>query len=101
MKNVRSFIVGSAILTVATGAVMSSPSATFAQNEPAGKGGFGQRTRMHRMADTGAPLISIALKHRTWRKSEPSIKNRVLRFSSNCGPWKARSRNCASKARQT
>jgi Spy/CpxP family protein refolding chaperone len=65
MKNVRSFIVGSAILTVTTGAVMSSPSATFAQNEPAGKGGFGQRARMHRMGDIGAPLISIALKHRT------------------------------------
>jgi Spy/CpxP family protein refolding chaperone len=65
MKNVRSFIVGSAILTVTTGAVMSPPSATFAQNEPAGKGGFGQRARMHRMGDIGAPLISIALKHRT------------------------------------
>lgn len=65
MKNVRSFIVGSAILTVATGAVMSPPSTTFAQNEPAGKAGFGQRSRMHRMADSGAPLISIALRHRT------------------------------------
>jgi Spy/CpxP family protein refolding chaperone len=63
MKKVRSFIVGSAILTVATGAVISSPLATFAQNESASKGAFAHRARMHRMA--GAPLISIALKHRT------------------------------------
>jgi Spy/CpxP family protein refolding chaperone len=65
MKKVRSFIVGSAILTVAAGAVMSSPWATFAQNESAGKGGFAHRQRMHRMSGAGAPLISIALKHRT------------------------------------
>src|ERR671912_1413766 len=65
MKKVRSFIVGTAVLTVATGAVMSSPLATFAQNESAGKGSFGHRARMHRMAGAGAPLISIALKHRT------------------------------------
>jgi Spy/CpxP family protein refolding chaperone len=65
MKQVRSFIIGTAILTVATGAVMSSPLATFAQNESAGKGGFAQRARMHRMSGAGAPLISIALKHRT------------------------------------
>src|SRR5918995_3106600 len=65
MKNVRSFIVGTAILTVATGAVMSSPLATFAQNEAVGKGSFGHRARMHRMSGAGAPLISIALKHRT------------------------------------
>ena len=45
MKKVRSFIVGSAILTVATGAVMSSPLATFAQNESAGKGGFALKHR--------------------------------------------------------
>ena len=65
MKKVRSFIVGTAILTVATGAVISSPSATFAQNEPAREGGFAHRSRMHRMSGAGAPLISIALKHRT------------------------------------
>ena len=63
MKKVRSFIVGTAILTVATGAVMSSPWETFAQNESAGKGGFAHRPGMHRMS--GEPLISIALKHRT------------------------------------
>ena len=33
MKQVRSFIIGTAILTVATGAVLSSPLATFAQND--------------------------------------------------------------------
>jgi Spy/CpxP family protein refolding chaperone len=65
MKKVRSFIVGSAMLTVATGAFMSSPLATFAQNESAGKGGFAHRARIHRMSGGGAPLISIALKHRT------------------------------------
>jgi Spy/CpxP family protein refolding chaperone len=65
MKKVRSFIVGTAILTVATGAVMSSPLATFAQNESTAKGGFAHRPRMHRMSGAGAPLISIALKHRT------------------------------------
>ena len=65
MKKVRSLIVGTAILTVASGAVMSSPLATFAQNESTGKGGFGHRARMHRMSGAGAPLISIALKHRT------------------------------------
>ncbi len=65
MKKVRSFIVGGAILTVATGAVMSSPLATFAQNESAGKGCFAHRARMHRMSGAGAPLITIALKHRT------------------------------------
>ena len=65
MKKVRSFIVGTAILTVATGAVMSSPWATFAQNESAGKGGFAHRQGMHRMSGAGAPLLSIALKHRT------------------------------------
>jgi Spy/CpxP family protein refolding chaperone len=64
MKKVRSFIVGSAILTVATGAVISSPLATFAQNESASKGAFAHRARMHRMSGAGAPLISIALKHR-------------------------------------
>jgi Spy/CpxP family protein refolding chaperone len=64
MKKVRSFIVGTAILTVATGAVMSSPLATFAQNESTGKGG-GHPARMHRMSGAGAPLISIALKHRS------------------------------------
>ena len=53
MKKVRSFIVGTAILTVATGAVMSSPWATFAQNESAGKGGFAHRQRMHRMSGAG------------------------------------------------
>jgi TolA-binding protein len=65
MKKVRSFIVGTAILTVATGAVMSSPLPTFAQNESTGKGGFEHRVRMHRMSGAGAPLISIALKHRS------------------------------------
>ena len=65
MKKVRSLILGSAILTVTTAAVMSSPWATFAQNEPSGKGDFSQRARMHRMSAAGAPLISIALKHRT------------------------------------
>jgi Spy/CpxP family protein refolding chaperone len=64
MKKVRSFIVGTAILTVATGTVISSPWATFAQHESTGKGG-GDRARMHRMSGAGAPLISIALKHRS------------------------------------
>jgi Spy/CpxP family protein refolding chaperone len=65
MKNVRSFIVGTAILTMAGVTLMSSPLIAFAQNEPAGKGDFGHRARMHRMSGAGAPLISIALKHRT------------------------------------
>jgi Spy/CpxP family protein refolding chaperone len=64
MKNVRSFIVGTAILTVATGAVVSSPSATFAQNETKERGSFARKPATHRMFG-GAPLISIALKHRT------------------------------------
>jgi TolA-binding protein len=65
MKKVRSFIVGTAIFTVATGVLISSPLAAFAQNESAGKGGFAHRERMNRRSATGAPLISIALKHRT------------------------------------
>lgn len=65
MKKVRSFIVGTAILTVATGAALSSPAATFAQNQSGDKGGAAHRPRMHRMSGAGAPLISIALKHRT------------------------------------
>jgi TolA-binding protein len=64
MKKVRSFIVGTAILTMATGAVVSSPSATFAQNETKEKGSFARKPATHRMFG-GAPLISIALKHRT------------------------------------
>jgi Spy/CpxP family protein refolding chaperone len=64
MKKVRSFIVGTAILTVATGAVVSSPSATFAQNETKERGSFARKPATHRMFG-GAPLISIALKHRT------------------------------------
>lgn len=65
MKKVCSFIVGSAILTVATGgAVISSPSATFAQHESAGKGGFAHRAGMQRMSGAGGPLIGVALKHR-------------------------------------
>lgn len=64
MKKVRSFIVGTAILTVATGAVVSSPSATFAQNETKERGSFARKSATHRMFG-GAPLISIALKHRT------------------------------------
>ena len=65
MKHVRSFIIGTTILTMAGGAVMSSPLVAFAQNETAGKGDFGHRAGMHRMSGVGAPLISIALKHRT------------------------------------
>jgi Spy/CpxP family protein refolding chaperone len=64
MKKVRSFIVGTAILTVATGAVVSSPSATFAQNETKERGSFARKPATHRIFG-GAPLISIALKHRT------------------------------------
>jgi Spy/CpxP family protein refolding chaperone len=64
MKRVQSFIVGTAILTVATGAVVSSPSATFAQNETKERGSFARKPATHRMFG-GAPLISIALKHRT------------------------------------
>ena len=64
MKKVRSFIVGTAIFTVAAGAVVSSPSATFAQNETKGKGSFARKPATDRMFG-GAPLISIALKHRT------------------------------------
>ena len=66
MKKVRSFIVGAAILTVATGAVVSSPPASFAQNETKSKGSFAHKAHKpgtHRMF--GAPLIGIALKHRT------------------------------------
>src|SRR5918999_3338335 len=62
MKKVRSFIVGTAILTMATGAVVSSPSATFAQNETKDKGSFARKPATHHAF--GAPLISIALKHR-------------------------------------
>jgi TolA-binding protein len=65
MKHVRSFIIGTTILTMAGGAVMSSPLVAFAQNETAGKGDFGHRAGMHRMSGAVAPLISIALKHRT------------------------------------
>jgi TolA-binding protein len=64
MKKVRSFIVGTAILSVATGAVVSSPSATLAQNETKERGSFARKPAVHRMFG-GAPLISIALKHRT------------------------------------
>ena len=64
MKKVRSFIVGSAILAVAAGAVVSSPSGTFAQNETKSKGSFARKPATDRMFG-GAPLISIALKHRT------------------------------------
>ena len=64
MKRLRSFIVSTAILTVATGAVVSSPSATFAQNETKDKGSFARRQATQRTFG-GAPLISIALKHRT------------------------------------
>jgi TolA-binding protein len=64
MKRVRSFLVGGAILTVATGAVVSAPSATLAQNETKGKGSFARKPATHRMFGS-APLISIALKHRT------------------------------------
>ena len=65
MKNFRSFIVGTAILTVASGAIVWSPSTIAAQAESKREGGSAHRPRMHRMSGGGAPLISIALKHRT------------------------------------
>jgi Spy/CpxP family protein refolding chaperone len=62
MKKVRQFIIGGAILTMAAGAVVTSPPAIFAQNEAKEK--VHQRRGMHRVPGAHAPLISIALKHR-------------------------------------
>lgn len=64
MKTVQAFIIGSAILTMATAAVISPPISAFAQNETRSKQDFAHRRGMHRMFGAGAPLISIALKHR-------------------------------------
>ena len=65
MKKIQAFVIGGAILTMATTAVVSSPMSAFAQNETRGKGGFAHRQGMHRMFGAQAPLISIALKHRS------------------------------------
>ena len=62
MKKVRSLIIGTAIAAVAAGAIVSSPSASFAQNET--KRSFARQRATDRMFG-GAPLISIALKHRS------------------------------------
>jgi len=62
MIKVREFIIGGAILTMAAGAMVTSPPAIFAQNEV--KENVHQRRGMHRMSGAYAPLISIALKHR-------------------------------------
>ena len=73
MKKVRSLIIGTAIATVAAGAIVSSPSASLAQNET--KRSFARQRATDRMFG-GAPLISIALKHR----SELNLSNEQVAY---------------------
>jgi Spy/CpxP family protein refolding chaperone len=62
MKRVRSWIIGTAVSTLAAGAVVWSPAATLAQDGASRS--FARERATHRMFG-GAPLISIALKHRS------------------------------------
>jgi Spy/CpxP family protein refolding chaperone len=65
MNRVRAFLFGGAVLALSSVAIVSSPIAASADAEGAGKGAFGQRSRMHSMFGHEAPLISIALKHKS------------------------------------
>jgi Spy/CpxP family protein refolding chaperone len=65
MNRVRAFLLSGAVAGLSAVALIFSPIATRADTERAGKEGFGQRSRMHAMLGHQAPLISIALKHKS------------------------------------
>lgn len=71
MNKVQTFLFGSAVLALSTISVVSSPIPAYSDAEVSGKRPSAQRPRMHLMFGHEAPLISIALKH----KSELSLSN--------------------------
>lgn len=65
MNRFHAFLFSGAVLASSTMFVMSAPVSVYAVADASGKGGPAQKLRMQRAFGHEAPLISIALKHKT------------------------------------
>ena len=65
MNKVHRFVFGAAVLSLSALLTIPFAISTHAQGPADGSGGFARRPGTHRMFGAGAPLISIALRHKT------------------------------------
>ncbi len=64
-KRFNTFLLGSTVLALSAVSLVFSPSATNANAQATGQGTFTRRPGMYHRFGEGAPLISIALRHKT------------------------------------
>jgi Spy/CpxP family protein refolding chaperone len=65
MNNVRKIVIGSAVLALSAVAAVNMPTATAQEGAGPGKRSFAHGQRMHGGSAGGAPIISMALRHKS------------------------------------
>jgi len=65
MNKVQTFVFGAAVLSLSALLALPFPMSTYAEGRADGSGGYARRPGMHGMFGAGAPLIGIALRHKT------------------------------------
>ena len=64
-KRVQTFLLGTTVLALSAVSLVFSPLTTNANAQATGQGTFTRRPGMHHRFGEGAPLISLALRHKT------------------------------------
>ena len=79
----QTFLLGSAVLALSATSLVFSPLTTNVEAQTTGQGTFTPRHGMHRGFGEGAPLISIALRHKTELNLSPDQVANLEKIRAN------------------
>jgi Spy/CpxP family protein refolding chaperone len=79
----QTFLLGSAVLALSATSLVFSPLTTNADGQTTGQGTFTRRPGMHHRFGEGAPLISIALRHKTELNLSPDQVANLEKIRAN------------------
>lgn len=79
----QTFLLGSAVLALSATSLVFSPLTTSADAQTTGQGTFTRRPGMHQRFGEGAPLISIALRHKTELNLSPDQVANLEKIRAN------------------
>jgi Spy/CpxP family protein refolding chaperone len=79
----QTFLLGSAVLALSATSLVFSPLTTNVEAQTTGQGTFTRRPGMHQRFGEGAPLISIALRHKTELNLSPDQVANLEKIRAN------------------
>ena len=79
----QTFLLGSAVLALSATSLVFSPLTTNVEAQTTGQGTFTRRPGMHHRFGEGAPLISIALRHKTELNLSPDQVANLEKIRAN------------------